>query len=109
MARYLLLFFSLLLLSATVSAQTSLYGKVTEEDSGEPVLFGNVAIYKNGVLITGVETDLDGNYSFSNIDPGTYDVEVSYVGFQAQRITDVKVFAGKANKLDVETWLRRRC
>lgn len=101
MARYLLLFFSLLLFSATVSAQTSLYGKVTEDESGEPVLFGNVAMYKNGVLITGVETDLDGNYSFSNIDPGTYDVEVSYVGLQAQRITDVKVFAGKANKLDV--------
>lgn len=102
MARYLLLFFSLLLFSATVSAQTSLQGKVTEEESGEPVLFGNVAIYKNRVLITGVETDLDGNYSFSNIDPGTYDVEVSYVGFQPQRITDVKVFAGKANKLDVQ-------
>lgn len=102
MARYLLLFFSLLLFSVAASAQTALQGKVTEADSGEPVIFGSVAIYKNGVLITGVETDLDGNYSFSNIDPGTYDVEVSYIGLQTQRITDVKVFAGKANKLDVQ-------
>lgn len=83
-------------------AQTSLHGKITEDESGEPVLFANVVIYKNGILIYGIETDLDGNYSFSNIDPGTYDVEVTYVGFSPVRISKVVVFAGKANKLDIQ-------
>jgi len=83
-------------------AQTSLQGKVTNLETGEPVLFGTVALYKNGVLATGTETDFDGNFSFSNIDPGTYDVEVSYVGYQSQRIEKVVVLAGKANKLDVK-------
>ncbi len=98
----LLLILSLLLGGLAVQAQTSLAGKVTDEETGEPIIFGNVALYKNGVLTTGVETDVNGNYNFSNIDPGTYDVEVSYVGYQPQRVTDVKVLAGKSNKLDIE-------
>ncbi len=102
MARYLLLFFSLLITGAGAIAQTSLQGKVTDQETGEPILFGSVAIFKNGVLMTGTETDFDGNYSITEIDPGTYDVEVSYVGYAKQRVTGVKVLAGKANRLDIE-------
>ncbi|HLF63718.1 MAG TPA: TonB-dependent receptor, partial [Saprospiraceae bacterium] len=83
-------------------AQTSLEGKVTEQDNGDPVIFGTVSLFKNGVLITGTETDFDGNYAFSNIDPGTYDVEASYVGFTAQRQVGVVVLAGKAIRLDFQ-------
>ena len=101
MARYLLLFFVLLTTGAAAIAQTSLQGKVTDQESGEPIIFGSVAIYKNGVLATGTETDFDGNYSLSSIDPGTYDVEVTYVGYSKQRVTGVRVLAGKANKLDI--------
>ena len=102
MARYLLLICSLLLTASIAMSQTSLGGKVTDDDTGEAILFGSVALYKNGVLITGTETDLDGNYNFSAIDPGTYDVEVSYTGYTANRVTGVQVLAGKANKLDVK-------
>lgn len=99
-----LLFFFLLLFTATTTAvaQTSLAGKVTDEASGEPIIFGTVVLYRNGVLKSGTETDFDGNYSFSNIDPGTYDVEVSYTGYQAQRTAGVQVLAGKAVKLDIK-------
>jgi outer membrane receptor protein involved in Fe transport len=101
MARFLLLIFFSLAIGITAVAQTSLFGKVTDEESSEPILFGSVALYKNGVLITGTETDFDGNYNFAAIDPGTYDVEVSYVGYQPKRIAGVKALAGKANKLDI--------
>ena len=94
---------ALLFLSAGfLSAQTSLEGKVIDVESGEPIIFGNVALYKNDVLITGTETDFDGNYSFSNMDPGTYDVEASYVGYQSQRQVGVVVLAGKAVRLNFD-------
>lgn len=96
---FCLLFFSFSLISV---AQTSLAGKITDEETGEPMLFSTVALYKSGVLISGTETDFDGNYSFSNIDPGTYDVEASLVGYQSVRTTDVKVLAGRSNKLDIQ-------
>jgi len=101
MVRYLLLTSCFLLCSVFAIGQTALGGKVTEAESGDPVIFGNIALYKNGVLITGSETDFDGVYSFTGIDPGTYDVEVSYVGFPTKRITGVQIFADKANTVNV--------
>lgn len=80
-------------------AQTSLEGKVID-DNGEPVLFGDVAVFRNDVLVTGTQTDFDGNFSISNLDPGTYDIQASYVGLQTTKIAGVVVFANKANRLE---------
>ena len=102
MKRNLLVVLLFLLGTAYLGAQTSLSGKVKEGDTGEPIIFGTVVLYQNGVQKGGTETDFDGNYNFASLDPGTYDVEFSYVGFQTQRITGVVVFDGKANKLDAE-------
>ena len=101
MVRYLLLTLTCLLVGATAAmSQTSLRGKVVD-DTGEPVILGNVALKKNGVLITGANTDFDGFYSITDIDPGTYEVEFSYVGLQTTVISGVRVNAGKSNTLDV--------
>ena len=83
-------------------AQTSLQGKVTDAGSNEPILFGTVALMENGNIVKGVETDIDGNYYFSDINPGIYDVEASYVGYTAVRQTGVVVKADKSNKLNLE-------
>ncbi|HRW76250.1 MAG TPA: carboxypeptidase regulatory-like domain-containing protein, partial [Saprospiraceae bacterium] len=95
------LMFCALGLTIAQTGQSSLAGKVLD-DTGEPAISASIALYKGGALVTGVLTDFDGNYSFSNIDPGTYDVEASYVGLSTQRVNGVVVFAGKANKLDFE-------
>ncbi len=92
----------MVMFSSISIAQTSLQGKVTDGASNEPILFGTVALMKDGNIIKGVETDLDGNYYFSDINPGTYDVEASYVGYTASRLTGVLVKADKSNKLDLE-------
>lgn len=103
MRKRLLLYLGLFLLPLSfLSAQSSLEGKVTDTETGEPVIFATVALYKNGILITGTETDVDGYYIFSSIDPGTYAVEASYVGYQSKRVEGVLVLAGKSNRLDME-------
>ena len=84
------------------SGQTSLQGKVTDARTNEPILFGTVALMKDGVIIKGVETDLDGNYYFSDINPGTYDVEASFVGYTPVRQTGVIIKADKANRLNIQ-------
>lgn len=83
-------------------AQTTIEGKVTDAKSSEPILFGTIALYRGGVLITGTETDLDGNYFISNVQPGTYDMEASYVGYAAQRQTGIVVKAGKTNRVNFQ-------
>lgn len=83
-------------------AQTSLEGKVVDKDTKEPILFGTVALYKGNTLVTGTETDLDGNYMLSNLDPGTYDVEARYVGYTTAKQTGVVILAGRVNRLNFE-------
>lgn len=100
MIRRLLLLACLSGIIVTGWSQSSLEGKVTDTLSGEPLIFANVILYKNGNLITGTQTDLDGNYVFSNVDPGTYDVEASYTGYPNQRQSRVIILAGKAIRLD---------
>ena len=97
---------SLLLISlfcaSVAMSQTTIQGKITEVETGEPVLFAAVALYKNDVLITGTESDFDGNYSFADLSPGTYDVEVSILNLQDQRIAGVVAKEGKVNILNVK-------
>ena len=102
MARYLLLTFTLLLAGVVAMAQTSLQGSVKDADSDEAILYGNVALYRGGVLITGTQTDFDGYYSITELDPGTYDVVFSYTGYQELKIEGVTINAGKANTLDAQ-------
>ena len=90
-----------LFFSAIVFGQTTIEGKVTDQASGEPILFGSVALYKNDVLLTGTETDIDGNYIFSGLDPGTYDIEMTYVGYQPTRVAGIVAKAGQINKVDI--------
>lgn len=103
MARYLLLTFTFLLTGLMAfSQQTRLEGTVKDLETGEPVIFATVALYREGVLKTGTETDFDGYYSISSLDPGTYDVEFSYTGYTPSRVTGMVISGGKANKLDMK-------
>ena len=95
-----LLCLGLFSLTFALSAQTQLTGKVTE-DNFDALPYASVALYKNSVLIKGRETDINGNYLFEDIDPGTYDVEVSFLGYRKQSFRRVKVYAGKTNRLQV--------
>ncbi len=104
MARYLLLTFTFLLAGVVAFAQSStkLEGTVKDADSGEAIAIATVALYQNGVLVTGTETDFDGYYSITEIDPGTYDVEFSTTGYQPQRVSGMIIGSGRVNKLDMK-------
>ena len=100
MTRILLLSLNFLLFSTLAVAQTSIYGKVTDESTGEELIYANIVLNKNGVYATGASTDFEGNYSIP-IDPGTYEVKISYTGYPDRVITDVIVKAGQGTKLNI--------
>lgn len=97
----LLLFVAFFLTGLTgMIAQTTIEGKVKDAKSGEPILLATIALYRGGVLITGTDTDFDGNYFLTDIQPGTYEMEASYVGYAAQRQTGIVINAGKTNRVN---------
>ena len=67
-------------------SQSILSGKVTDADSGEP-LIGASVIYGSGL---GVSTDFDGNYSIK-ISNDEINVKVSYIGYKTIEKTITKI------------------
>jgi hypothetical protein len=65
-----------------VGGQSAMQGNVSDKETGEPVGFANIVIYKDGVMVAGGTTDLDGRYTIKPIKSGYYDVKVSFVGYE---------------------------
>ncbi len=102
MMRNLLLIFSLLLITSVAIGQTAIAGKVTDaNDNGAELIGANLVFKKNGNFITGVSTDFDGNFKV-NLDPGTYDVTITYLGLDDLQINGVVAKAGQTTDLPVE-------
>lgn len=102
MMRNLLLIFSLLLFASIAIGQTAIAGKVTDKsDNGAELIGATLVFKKNGNYITGVTTDFDGNFKV-NVDPGTYDVSISYLGLGELLIEGVVAKAGQTTDLPVE-------
>ncbi len=92
-------FFILLscLLTAMAFAQTGIIrGTVIEEATGEP-LFG-VTVQIKGTT-NGAITDFDGKFEIQ-ADPGTYDIQASFVSFQSVTISGLAVTAGEVTVID---------
>lgn len=75
-----------------------LAGVITDADTGDPIPGATVLL--EGTTF-GAATDADGNYSVIGIDPATYDVRVSYVGYTTQIIEGVLITADRTTSLDV--------
>ncbi|MBL0685246.1 TonB-dependent receptor [Aquimarina mytili] len=71
-----------LLLVSNLYAQVygELSGNVTDQ-TGQPIL--GASVFLEGTE-KGAQTDFDGNYRIENITPGSYNLIVSYVGFETQ-------------------------
>ncbi|MFK8056479.1 MAG: carboxypeptidase regulatory-like domain-containing protein [Saprospiraceae bacterium] len=98
MTRTLLVTIFLFLGAASVFAQQSVFGNV-KDDLGDPIIGGTVKILNGDAFLTGTATDYNGDYRIS-LDPGTYNIEFSYIGFTPQRVDGVVILAGQENKLD---------
>ncbi|MGB0248064.1 MAG: carboxypeptidase regulatory-like domain-containing protein, partial [Flavobacteriales bacterium] len=94
-----------LLMSFSAVAQVgqgTLKGRVTDFDSKDALPFASVVLFLNGNQVAGTNTDFDGEYTIKPIQPGTYDVLVSFVGYQAKKVTGVKITANKIQFVNAE-------
>jgi hypothetical protein len=97
---YCALVLTVLSLTAFSQGSSSLQGVVTDGQTGETLPFVNVIVYQNGNQIAGVNTDFDGKYVVKPIQPGTYEVLFSFVGYAQKKLTGVKVSSNKITFLD---------
>ena len=101
MVRSLLLTFAMLFSMSALLAQsgtTILMGKVTD-DQGEALIGATIKVLKGTDFIRGTISDYNGDYRVV-IDPGNYDVEISYTGYEQQKLTGVRVLVNTLNTVD---------
>lgn len=90
--RIFFLLSALLAQTALLGQNGVLRGTVTDALSNEPVGFANV-------LLVGAEqgatTDVDGQYEFTGLEPGFYDIRVSFIGYEQQTEYEIQVTGSK--------------
>lgn len=104
MIRYLMMLTLVLVAMQPIWAQSgaSMKGKVIDETEGVEVIAANILLKKGGEMVAGTQSDFDGNYNLSNIPPGTYDLEASYVGLPTLKITGIQLNAGATKTFDIK-------
>ena len=98
--RHIYLF--LLVLLGTLSAQAQDKGSIVgvlsdKEVNNEPLPFATVQLQGT---TKGATTDFDGLYQLENVDPGTYTLIFSFVGYETLEIPNVIVEAGKVTTVN---------
>jgi len=77
----------------------SIVGKLIDKEvNDEPLAFANVLI--KGTT-KGTTSDFDGLYEIANLEPGTYTIVFSYLGYETVEIPSVEVVAGKVSTVNV--------
>jgi TonB-dependent receptor len=84
--------------TAQNAATGAVAGVVVDGETGDPLPGANVSL--EGTT-TGTATDLNGRYKMAGLEPGTYNVVFSFIGFQQTTVTGVEVDAGQATTLDI--------
>ena len=72
-------------------------GVVADSSSGEPLPGVNVVVVEEQV---GASTNQQGQFTILNVQPGTYTVRLSFVGYQTKIIQGVEVNAGLTTSLE---------
>ncbi len=104
MLKRLALFMFATMIALVVNAQSggTIRGTMTDKNTGEPLPFANVVVFKGGAQVAGTMTDFDGKYSVAALTPGTYTIQASYVGYTPIKMEGVVVNDGKITFADIK-------
>lgn len=99
-----LVLFTFLLVISAMQAQEpttgSIGGKLSDREmAGEPLPFANVFIKGTS---KGTTSDYDGLYLLEKLQPGTYTVVFSFIGYETLEVPNVVVEAGKVTEVNTD-------
>ncbi len=97
-SRNLFMLVALLLGFQALTAQIS--GKIIDATDNSALEYATAALYDqtNGSLVTGVVTSQDGSFVIEGVKPGTYYLEVSFMGYDTKTISNIELDKRQAVK-----------
>jgi outer membrane receptor protein involved in Fe transport len=73
-------------------------GTITDKTNGEALIGANVVVVGTSL---GAAADIDGQYTILSVPPGTYKVQISFIGYETIVINDVRVYIDQTARVDV--------
>ncbi|MCX7875412.1 MAG: TonB-dependent receptor, partial [Melioribacteraceae bacterium] len=93
-----ILLFFLITNFSNAQSKGAITGKIKDKQTNETLIGASISIVGTNL---GSTTDLDGNYEIRNLQPGKYNLRVSYISYQTTTINDVVVESGKATIINI--------
>src|SRR5919198_1128907 len=89
----------LILFSSTAIAQTgNIVGKITDESNNQTLVGATITIIENSKKAV---TESDGTYKFKDIPVGKYTLQISFVGYESKKVSDVEIIKGEITTLNI--------
>lgn len=96
--KLLLVVLLLVILPSLAMAQSGkLRGTVTDKETNDPLIGVNITLEGTSL---GAATDINGEYVVLGVPPGVYTVRSSYISYQEQAISNIRVSAALTTTLD---------
>ncbi|MDB5140271.1 MAG: TonB-dependent Receptor Plug Domain protein [Mucilaginibacter sp.] len=101
---FIAIIFSFLTANAQFGGGSTVVGKISgtviDSVTKQPMDYVPVSIFKTGgkAVINGVVTDSKGNFKIDNIHPGSYRLNISFMGYPAKNVTEVVTTDSKPDK-----------
>ena len=73
-------------------------GVVIDKANGEPMIGVSVIVVGTSL---GAATDIAGEFSIISVPPGTYDIQVSFIGYKKMVLSQVRVFIDQTTRVNV--------
>lgn len=80
------------------SNKGNVHGKVIDKKTGEALAGVKLFIEETNQA---VYSDLDGNFVIKDVKSGNYNIRVSYISYQENQLTDVKLDPYKSKTLEI--------
>ena len=89
-----------------VTTPSKIIGIAKDVKTGEPVAYATAALYVAGsdTNVAGGVADGDGKFFITGMDPGSYDLKISFLGFETKTVKNIQVVSktGDVNIGEIE-------
>lgn len=74
-------------------------GKVIDKLTQEELVCAKVILNNNEQEVC---TDINGNFEFTDLQPGKYEITVKYISYQDKKLKELKIKANKVEELTID-------